>query len=473
MKGVLLYRDFLLAGQIVAEGTGEAYLLRDPSVVIDSREVRGGEVFVALPGERTDGHRYVGEVFEKGAAWAVVSRAWFDRYGAEYSSQSRRFLVADDTLVALQQLALSYRKGFSVPVVAVGGSNGKTSTKELIASVLSVGYSVHMSQGNRNNHIGVPLTLLQMRHETGIAVIEMGINHPGEMSLLAELAQPTHGLLTNIGHEHLEFFKDLDGVAAAETELFSHLQMHGGMAFVNADDPRLETAGKELDRRIFYGTRDDGRNCLWAERIVLDRVGRVSFSLCSSDGRVPVSLDFIGRHNIINALAAASVGVHFGLSVTSIKSGLESLHPPAGWKRMELLERGGIVILNDTYNANPDSVRYALDTLASLPSASRKIAVLGDMLELGRTSAEEHEKIGRYLQKIPIDAVCTFGDMSRLCCRHAGKRCLGHFEDMESLTDVLAGMIQDGDAVLFKASRGMRLEDAAAALMKARTKEGS
>ncbi|NTU67831.1 MAG: UDP-N-acetylmuramoyl-tripeptide--D-alanyl-D-alanine ligase [Chlorobiaceae bacterium] len=469
MKGALTCGDFRKAGRIVAADVDERYALLDPVVVIDSREAVAGSVFVALPGDRTDGHRYVADVFAKGAAWVVVSREWHEANGHDFTGPGHRFVVADDPVEALQTLGSCYRERFDIPVIGVGGSNGKTTTKEMLAAVLGTKYAVHMSQGNRNNHLGVPLTLLQMRRDTGIAVVEMGINHPGEMEVLCGIARPTHGLLTNIGHEHLEFFGSLDGVAEAEAELFRFLDAHGGTAFVNMDDARLRARGGVLSRKVCFGTMPGGLNGWWAEGVSADRVGRVSFDLCSKDCRQPVSLQFIGRHNVINALCAATVGNHFGVGPLEITAGLEGLMPAKGWKRMELLEGGGIVVLNDTYNANPDSVRFALDTLAGLGCGGKKIAVIGDMLELGDTSAVEHEGIGNYIQQVPVDGVCTYGEMSRLCCSNSGARCLGHFDDMDKLNAFLAGLVAAGDAVLFKGSRGMKLELAAESLIRAKT----
>ncbi len=471
MKGRLTYADLRQAGRIVAADVDERYAIADPVVVIDSREAVAGSIFVALPGDRTDGHRYVGDIFARGAAWAVVSREWHDANGGEFTAPGHRFVVADDPVAALQALGTCYRARFDIPVIGVGGSNGKTTTKEMLAAVLATKFSVHMSQGNRNNHLGVPLTLLQMRRDTEVAVVEMGINHPGEMALLCAIARPTHGLLTNIGHEHLEFFGSLDGVAEAEAELFGFLQSNGGTAFVNMDDHRLRKAGEGLSRKVCFGTAPGGCNGWWAEEVSADRVGRVSFTLASQACRQPVSLQFIGRHNVINALCAATVGSQLGIGAEGIAAGLGGLLPARGWKRMELLEGGGIVVLNDTYNANPDSVRFGLDTLAGLGCEGRKYAVIGDMLELGDTSAVEHEGIGRYIQQAAVDGVCTYGEMSRLCCREAGARCLGHFDDMEALNAFLAGLVTAGDAVLFKGSRGMRLEIAAEALLRAKTQQ--
>jgi UDP-N-acetylmuramoyl-tripeptide--D-alanyl-D-alanine ligase len=465
MKGALIYSDFRRAGRIVASDIGEQYRLADPQVVIDSRKVADGAVFIALPGERTDGHRFVGEVFAAGASWVVVSRQWYTEKGAEFTLPTHRFLVCDDPVVAFQQLAASYRERFDIPFVAVGGSNGKTTTKEMVAAVLSTGYNVLVTQGNYNNHLGVPLTLLQLRSDTEMAVIEMGINHPGEMEFLCSIANPTHGLLTNIGHEHLEFFGTLDGVAEAETALYRFLDANGGTAFVNLDDHRLAEAGASLARKLCYGAAPGTGRDWWAEDVCLDRLGRISFTLGSAGCRQPVAMHFVGRHNVTNAMAAATVGAHFGLTPEAVARGLGSLKPAKGWKRMELFEEGGIVVLNDTYNANPDSVRHALDTLACISGVGRRIAVLGDMLELGDNSGFEHESIGRYIRQLPVDACVTFGDAARSCCREAGDRCLGHFGKMEELETFLSEYVRSGDAVLFKGSRGMRLELAAEALL--------
>ncbi|WP_167599216.1 UDP-N-acetylmuramoyl-tripeptide--D-alanyl-D-alanine ligase [Chlorobaculum sp. 24CR] len=471
MKGALIFSDFSRAGTIIARDVDEGYRLDDPVVVIDSRKAVEGSVFVALPGERTDGHRFVGAVFAAGAAWAVVSRQWFAEKGAEFSGPGHRFLVADDPVAAFQQLATSYRERFDIPVIGIGGSNGKTTTKEMVSAVLSTGFNVLVTQGNFNNHLGVPLTLLQMRRDTEVAVVEMGINHPGEMEFLCSLVRPTHGLLTNIGHEHLEFFGSLDGVADAEAALFRYLEAHGGKAFVNLDDHRLAAAGAELSRKTGYGATPEAGRAWWAEQIGADRVGRISFTLCSeANVRQPVAMQFVGRHNVINAVAASAVGAHFGLDPARIADGLGSLQPAKGWKRMELFDDGEIVVLNDTYNANPDSVRLALDTLAAIECRGRRIAVLGDMLELGDNSPLEHEIIGNYIRQLPVDACLTIGQAARLVCREAGERCLGHFETMDELRGFLVEYVQPGDAVLFKGSRGMRLELAADDLIKQQQK---
>ena len=469
MKGVLTVDDFRAVGEVVLAEAGSVPLeIADPVVIIDSREVQGGELFVALKGEKTDGHCFIGSVFDKGASWAMVSREWYKAQGSLGPPAGKGFIVAEDPVEGLQQLSTIYRKTFSIPVVAIGGSNGKTTTKEMVASVLETGFKVQMSRGNRNNHLGVPLTLFQLRHDTGIAVVEMGINHPEEMDLLTSIGKPTHGLLTNIGHEHLEFLFDLDGVAKAEVKLFEDLHRRGSIIFVNADDPRLKAAGAGLPGTINYGTEERCGHMCWSREISVERDGRVSFVLCTASASEKVTLNFTGRHNVINAVAAAAVGLHFGLSISRVREGLERLSPAAGWKRLEVVDSCGIRILNDTYNANSDSMRLAINALCDMQCSGKRIAVLGDMLELGAAANVEHETIGRYIQQSSVDILFSYGDKARLICSEAPGCCRGHFESRDKLLDALLEVVKDGDAVLFKGSRGMRLETVVEALINAR-----
>jgi UDP-N-acetylmuramoyl-tripeptide--D-alanyl-D-alanine ligase len=472
MKGVLTVDHFRTLGEVVFGGDSPPLSITAPVVVIDSREVSGGELFIALKGERTDGHAYINTVFAQGASWAMVSREWYDAADSPLPPPGKGFIVTVDPVAALQQLARLYRSTFSIPVVAIGGSNGKTTTKEMVASVLAVGFKVHMSQGNRNNHLGVPLTLLQLRPDTGIAVVEVGINHPGEMAELASIAMPTHGLLTNIGHEHLEFLIDLDGVAKAEIQLFDYLTESGGICFINEDDERLNAAGNRAGESVMYGSTESSGLLAWARDLSVESDGRISFLLCSASGSESVTLNFTGKHNVINAVAAAAVGLHFGLSLSQVRTGLELLVPAQGWKRLEVMDACGIRILNDTYNANSDSMRLAIDALCDLPCAGKRIAVLGDMLELGAAGDVEHETIGRYIQLKSVDLLFTLGEKAGAICREAGRCCRGHFTSREKLLDELLCVVNDGDVILFKGSRGMKLELTVEALINAKTITG-
>ncbi|WP_294346067.1 UDP-N-acetylmuramoyl-tripeptide--D-alanyl-D-alanine ligase [Prosthecochloris sp.] len=458
-------KDFEAVGEVAGYDRDYPVMFADPSVVIDSRKVTGGELFFALKGEKTDGHHYVRQAFERGAACAVVNREWYDALDAAEKERGFGYLVVIDTVHAMQQLARLYRSKFDIPVIGIGGSNGKTTTKEMTASVLRSRYMVHMSEGNLNNHLGVPLTLFGLRREHEIAVVEMGINHPGEMELLTAIARPTHGLLTNIGHEHLEFLRDLNGVAYAETALYRYLQKRHGVVFVNREDKRLDEAAAGMPDTVSYGKRLDG-NGVWAEDIRMDAAGRSLFTLCCLAGTVPVTLQFAGRHNVSNAVAAAAVGQHFGLNPKEIAAGLEGLRPGKGWKRLEFQDAGGIIVVNDTYNANPDSMRQALDLLCALPTSGKRVAVIGDMLELGDVSVMEHRAIGRYVAGLrQIDSLYTFGEQAALCCTEAGAKCSGHFTEEEELQEVLSASLDPGDVLLLKASRGMRLERFADGLM--------
>uniref|UniRef100_Q3ANV7 UDP-N-acetylmuramoyl-tripeptide--D-alanyl-D-alanine ligase n=1 Tax=Chlorobium chlorochromatii (strain CaD3) TaxID=340177 RepID=Q3ANV7_CHLCH len=462
MKATLQRNDLEAVGELVFHGEAPpSFELAEPHVVIDSREVSEGGLFVALHGERTDGHRYVNDVFQHGATWAMVNRSWYEAEGHPLPPHHKGFLVVEDTVAGLQHLAVRYRNTFSIPIVAIGGSNGKTTTKEMVAAVLASDSSaVSMSQGNRNNHLGVPLTLLQMRHSTERAVVEVGINHPNEMAMLAELVAPTHLLLTNIGHEHLEFLGDLDGVAKAETQLYDYARQHGATAFINADDERLRAAAEGMPFRIDYSLHEAVDSLVWAEDVTVERDGRLSFLLVTK-GRSEqerLRLHFTGRHNVLNAVAAATVGLQFGISLHHICEGLAGLQPAPGWKRLEVVEVGGVRLLNDTYNANSDSMRRAIDALCDMPCNGRRIAVVGDMLELGDAAEVEHQAVAHYIQRSLVTKLFTFGTQAAAICRHAPELCYGSYSEHSALLDDLLHVLSEGDVVLVKGSRGMRLE---------------
>lgn len=444
--------------------SGETVGLCDPQVAIDSREIRPGGVFFALKGERTDGHEFLPDAFDRGAFLAVVSREWYSRHTEGVHGAGRRYLVVHDTLEALQMMAQRYRTKFSIPVIGIGGSNGKTTTKEMTAAVLSRKFNVHLSKGNLNNHLGVPLTILGLRDTHEVAVVEMGINHPGEMELLVSIALPDHALLTNIGHEHLEFLRDLDGVERAETVLYRETASRGGRLFVNTDDSRLAGAAAGSEHRVDYGSVRNG-NRVWPEQVVLDPAGHASFRLCTGAGAAGLTINFAGRHNVHNAVAAAAVGDFFGVPLEEIAEGLRSLVPYDGWKRLELVQADGIRVFNDTYNANPDSVTMAMKTVCEIPCSGRRVLVLGDMLELGAVAAGEHRRIGELVAQLPFEALYTYGELSALACSSAGPRCRGHYTSHAHLLEALRSFLRKDDILLLKGSRGMRLERIAQGLV--------
>lgn len=454
----------LSEAELSAVGTlvGACPLIEAPVATIDSRTIKGGEIFFALKGERTDGHLFVKAALQSGACLAVVSQAWYREHQSEVSE---KLLVVDDVLHALQHLAQLYRRKFTVPIVAIGGGSGKTTTKEMTAAVLRSTYSTLATEGNLNNHIGVPLTLFGLRNSTEIAVVEMGINHSGEMRALCAIAEPTHGLLTNIGKAHIEFFGSLDAIAEAEGELFEWIGQTGGSAFVNADDPNVLRVSEKVMQKILYGTVSPDNPArrevldVWAEELGTTERGEATFKLATPDAEETVQLRLIGQHNVFNALAAAAVGLNFGIPLRRIKEVLEGFEINPALKRMAVFEREGIVIINDTYNANPDSMRVALNALRAVPCKGKRIAVLGDMLELGAFTEAEHKALGEYLSRLGIEVLLGYGAAMKAACQAAAAKTVMHFECKADIAEALKREAKEGDVVLFKGSRAMKMEE--------------
>jgi UDP-N-acetylmuramoyl-tripeptide--D-alanyl-D-alanine ligase len=454
----LTKKELSEVGQVI--GTVER--VTQPKAVIDSRKIVGGEIFFALKGERTDGHNFVEEALRRGAALAVVSRAWYEENQEKFFD---KLLVVPEVLSALHALARLYRRKFAVPIVAVGGGSGKTTTKEMIAAVLRTSYNTLATEGNLNNHIGLPLTLFGLREATEIAVLEMGMNHKGEMLELCAIAEPTHGLITNIGKAHIEFFGTLEAIAEAEGELFEWLGKSGGTAFVNADDAWVMQVADKVMQKMLYGivtpTHPNRREVLdlYAEEMGLDERGRPTFKLATQEAEEVVKLRMSGRHNITNALAAAAVGLNFGVSLAQVKTALENFEINPALKRMAVYERQGIIIINDTYNANPESMRCSLQTLKTMQHGGKKIAVLGDMLELGALSESEHALLGEFISQLELDVLFVHGEAMKATLDAAKVRMKQHFESKVQLADRLKELLQPGDAVLFKGSRSMKMEE--------------
>lgn len=415
-------------------------------VVTDTRQIRAGDLFVALKGERFDGHDYVVQAKALGAAGAIVSRV-VDGGGAQ--------ILVPDTLLALQAYSTSWRQDFSLPVVGVTGSSGKTTTKQILAAVFAARGPVLATEGNLNNHIGVPLTLLRLRAEHRTAIIEMGANHGGEIALLAALARPDVGIVTQAGDAHLEGFGSRDGVAHAKGEMFSAL--HGGVAVINADDVYAPLwRGLAADAsRLSFGFSET------ADVRASDLVGvpeqapeATEFTLHAPAGSQRVTLPLPGRHNVANALAAAAAGIALGLSLEEIGAGLGRVAPVAGrlaWSRT----REGARLLDDSYNANPTSLRAALALLAGLPGERR--LVLGEMRELGADAVELHEEAGRAARALGIERLYTLGALARHAANGFGTRAQA-FEQLEPLVEALREDLGPDVTVLVKGSRGARME---------------
>jgi UDP-N-acetylmuramoyl-tripeptide--D-alanyl-D-alanine ligase len=421
-------------------------------VSTDSRTTRPGDLFIALRGESFDGHAFVGAAFEAGAVAAVVEE------GFECAPfAGKPLVVVADAAAALGALARVYRDRFSIPFLAIGGSNGKTTTKEMIAQVLRAKYSVLSTEGNLNNHIGVPMTLFRLNRKHEVAVIELGTNHPGEIRALCGTLGPTHGMLTNIGREHLEFFGSLEGVADEEAALFASLSLRG-TAIVNADDRRVSVAARPVARKLTYGFETRSAS-VRGRSVALDSEGRASFEFRSAAMKRwhRVQLMIPGKHNAMNALSAAAAGIAFHVPPVQIASVLESCRPIG--RRMETISIAGVTVLNDTYNANPDSALAALETLASLRVPGKKIAVLADMKELGPGGAEGHADVGKKAAELGIDYLLTFGDLARGIHDASGIPGAIHYSQKTMLAEYLAELVTAGDAVLVKGSRGMRMEE--------------
>jgi len=423
-------------------------------VATDSRTASPGDLFFALRGENGDGHRFVAAAFAAGAAAAVVERG-FDIA----SVPGRPLIVVEDARRALGALARHHRERFRGPVIAVAGSNGKTTTKEMIAAVLGERYSVLHTAGNFNNDIGVPLTLLRLSRGHEVAVVEIGTNHPGEIARLAAICAPTHGLITCIGREHLEFFGTVEGVAREEEALFTDLAARRGTtALVNADDARVRRAARGVPKRLAYGFRSRAAE-VRGRKLRLDGEGRAHFEFRTPGARAwqAVQLWIPGRHMATGALAAAAAGAALRVPPVRIARALARITAVPG--RMETLTIAGVRVLNDAYNANPDSALAALEALAALRVPGRRIAVLGDMKELGSAASEGHEEIGRRAAALGIDYVLTVGELARRIHAAAGIPGAIHYEGRNALAEYLAELVTEGDAVLVKGSHAMRLED--------------
>ena len=439
------------------------------SVSTDTRTLAPGALYVALKGDRFDGHAFLAEAAAKGAAAAVVRKG-------TTAAQGVPLFEVEDTLRALGALAAFHRRRFSIPVAAVGGSTGKTTTKEMVAAILRARGPALATEGNFNNEIGVPLTLLTLGPEHRAAVVELGMSTPGELARITAIACPDAAVLTLIAAEHLEFLKDLDGVAAAEGELYRGLGPDT-IAVINADDARCVAQAERVAggvRKIFFGRsaladiRLVGSTSLGVEgqEILLEGKegeGGGGAGRSRSGGklqlrRITVRLGFVGEHNAMNAAAAAALARALSFSFEEISRGLSAAKPYAHRSRI-VKTNAGLTILDDCYNASPASMEAALATLASLRGSSRAIAVLGDMLELGAFEEEAHRTLGRKAREV-IEQAAFFGPRSLHSFEEfsSSSPSSAHFTEIEPLLAWLRPRLAAGDVLLVKGSRGMKLE---------------
>ena len=423
---------------------------------IDSRTIGAGELFFAVKGERLDGHDFVSAALEKGAAAAVVREDQWHRY-----SWTTRVLVVKDTLAALQTLATSVRKLWGKPLIGVTGSMGKTTTKDAIAHVLGSHFRVLKSEGNFNNHFGLPLMLLKLQPEHEVAVIEMGMSHAGEIRALAKIAQPEIGVVTNVAPVHLEFFDSVAGIARAKYELIESLPP-SGTAILNADDEYVSQFARGFKGTVVtYGTQPaaDVRADVRAENIRPHGLAGSEFDIAAAGARERATLPLVGAHNILNALAAVAAALASGLTLAQAAAALATLAPPD--KRGQVIQLGNIAVVNDCYNSNPKALGAMVDSLAAM-AARRRIVVAGAMLELGPTSEELHRESGQHIAGKKIDALLGVRGHAKAMVEAARQMSMrAEFVDTpEEAGDWLARETQDGDVVLLKASRGVKLEKA-------------
>jgi len=460
---ILTIEEVLKAtGGKLLQGKGNTFF---QGISTDSRTVAEGELFIALKGARFDGHYYAAEALKKKAGGVLIEE---DKAGdiRWNGYRSRAVITVKDTLSALGDIARDWRRKYGTPMVALTGSNGKTTTKEMIAACLETSFPILKTKGNLNNLIGVPLTLLTLTEKERVVVLEMGMNVPGEIRRLTEISEPDIGLITNIQMVHLEGMGSLERLEEEKGELFRGMRRDGTI-LVNQDDSRVvNLASRYPGQKITFGIEHPAD--VMAKEIRLHGAGGTSFTLILEEEAIEIPLRLLGKHFVQNALSAIAVACLFGVEVNRTKEALENFQPFP--MRMEVVPlKGGEILINDSYNANPSSMELALETLVEAKGKGRAIAVLGDMLELGNFAKEAHEQIGKKMSELPIDFLLAMGEKAPVVIESA----IRHGFPMEKARIVeshseaislLRQMIQNGDWILVKGSRGMAMEKIAEGL---------
>jgi UDP-N-acetylmuramoyl-tripeptide--D-alanyl-D-alanine ligase len=415
-------------------------------VSTDTRQINGPCLFFALKGGNFDGNRYAKSALEKGATYAIVD----DKSLANEPS----CIYVKDALECLQNLATYHRKQFHIPILAITGSNGKTTTKELVSTILGSHYKTHYTKGNLNNHIGVPLTLLQIPDGVDIVVVEMGANHQGEIAALCEIAAPTHGLITNIGKAHLEGFGGIEGVKKGKSELYQYLTKHGGVAFINRDEKFLENLGNEVQKKLFYKESDTPTASEPDYEVKrLQESPFLKLGFLAEDGiLLEVNSNLIGTYNFNNILTAVAVGKYFKVPTQRIKSAIEGYIPTNN--RSQLINFKGHKVILDAYNANPTSMKAALTNFSN-NSFQPSMVIIGDMLELGEESYAEHLAIASFAKAQAFTYLIAVGKEFETVSKKLG---ITHFHDVQSLKSWFNEQDFPQNNMLLKASRGIGLE---------------
>ncbi|GAB4280460.1 MAG: UDP-N-acetylmuramoyl-tripeptide--D-alanyl-D-alanine ligase [Marinilabiliales bacterium] len=414
---------------------------KSPIVSIDSRKIVPGSIFFALKGDKFDGNIYAQDAIDKGAKIAVIDNK-------KYFINDEKTLIVDNVLLTLQKLAAHHIKQINIPVIAITGTNGKTTTKELIKNVLQKKYKIVATEGNYNNHIGVPLTLLRVSSETEIAVVEMGANHPGEIKLLCDIAAPDYGVITNIGMAHLEGFGSIEGVKKTKMELYNHIQINGKMFFLNLDDSLLSDL---YSNKVFtYGTTC---NCNISGRLIEQNPClKVSWTSQKLEKSFEIQTQLPGSHNLINILCAISVGEYFNIKPDDINNAIESYKPDNN--RSQIIYKKNTILL-DAYNANPSSVSKAIQTLIDIKTGKSKVFILGDMLELGDYTDKEHQNIIELIIKNNLKGYFVGKNFSKY--KHQYPRYKFYSDTNDFIKEFDFNNLSDS-FILIKGSRGIGLE---------------
>jgi UDP-N-acetylmuramoyl-tripeptide--D-alanyl-D-alanine ligase len=420
-------------------------------VSIDTRNLNAGDLFVAFVGSKVDGHDYIPKAISRGASAVMASTSW---NGCEGWEASIPLIMTEDPVKSLADLATEHRKLFDVPLIAITGTNGKTSTKNLLSHILRKRYCVLSTDGNFNNHIGLPLTLLKLNESHDMAVIEMGASKQGDIEYLCNIAQPNQGVITNIGLAHTEFFHDIETIKATKGELFHYLRLNNGRAYINIDDPRVAEIGKTCPNHIAFSFHEEVERRF--NMSGPDLLGCYSLHFRNYSSR----LGQAGKAIVLNAAAAAAIALQNGIRFDQLQNALETYPGEIG--RMQHEEIGGVHFYNDAYNANPASVQAGFETMAEIRTPSRKILIFADMLELGVQSVESHIKAAEQMLETGFDHIILYGNEVNNCSKYLndkGFTSLHYSKDKPQSLQHFLNVVQQGDLVYLKGSRGMLLED--------------
>ena len=441
----------------IVEATGGELVCGNPEDVIfdierDSRVVSDGKMFIALVGENFDGNNFAEKAVENGAAGVIVSRRM---------ELNTNVVLVDDTKKALGRIATYYRKKFNIPFVGITGSVGKTTTKDMIACVLNYKYNVLSTAGNFNNEIGLPLTLFKLNEMHEIGVTEMGMSGFGEIDNLSKMVEPDCGVFTNIGLSHVEKLGSRENILKAKTEMLNNLKKDGYVVLSGDDDMLITLKDNLKFEHIYYGI--ENKECdVFADNIVQSGNNETSFDVSYGDEKISMTIPVLGEHNVKNALAAICVAKRFGIALEEVKEALKKFTP--GKMRQNIIELKGITVINDCYNASPSSVEAGLKILNQIGKSGRKIAILGDMLEMGELSELAHKAVGEYVVNNKVDYLITVGERSKDIAKGAisqgfDSKDISSFDTNQEVKDFVDGLLKKDDIVLVKASRGMKLEE--------------